>query len=749
MRSIPPEECIMNKKIVVWALSALISVPSFSQEQDDIYGERHETLDSVIVSSSRAGKSTPVTYTMVGKDELRLSNPSASLPMALSLQPSVVTYNEGGTGLGNSAMTIRGVKGSQINVTLNGVTLNDAESQEVFWVNIPSLTSLISTVQLQRGLGTSASGSGAFGASVNMNTAFVTPAPYGSVDLSGGSYNTFMATVSAGTGLTSKGLYASAAYSRGMTDGYIRNAFVGSQSAFVTLGYLKGRNSLKFTYLMGDQRSGITWDGISLSQYQKDRRHNDAGAYEDKDGNTQYYDNQTDNYTQHHLQLNYTRSLSDPLTWTTTLNYTRGDGYDEYLKTGKNLSKYGIHTDPPVEGDVIYRKRMGNNYYVLNSDLRYRSENLDLTGGISLSRYDGVHDGIVGFFGPSYDPSRVKIDFSSGREWYDYSSTKNDNSAFVRGEKKVFGKGTLYADLQYRRVDFKMRGIDDDFADIGYDDTWNFFNPRAGLSWDFSPSHRVYASVALGHREPGRSDIKENIKGEAEENPIRPEKMIDIEASYRYSGSSFSASAGVYLMEYQDILLETGRLSSSGYAIKENVPRGWRRGIELASAWTPMRWIRLDANMTLSTNRLKDYTSYVEVSDGEEHETHPVNYGETDMLLSPSVIGMAKLTFFPIKRTTLSIDGKYVGRQFIDNTMRKEMEIPAYFVANITASYDIPLPKGILTLTGYVNNIFNNMYYAYGWRWESYSKATGEIYSGIGVYPQAPCNALLKLSYRF
>ena len=235
----------------------------------------------------------------------------------------------------------------------------------------------------------------------------------------------------------------------------------------------------------------------------------------------------------------------------------------------------------------------------------------------------------------------------------------------------------------------------------------------------------------------------------AEENPIRPEKMVDIEASYRYSGSSFSASAGVYLMEYQDILLETGRLSSSGYAIKENVPRGWRRGIELASAWTPMRWIRLDANMTLSTNRLKDYTSYVEVSDGAEHETHPVNYGETDMLLSPSVIGMAKLTFFPIKRTTLSIDGKYVGRQFIDNTMRKEMEIPAYFVANITASYDIPLPKGILTLTGYVNNIFNNMYYAYGWRWESYSKATGEIYSGIGVYPQAPCNALLKLSYRF
>ena len=743
MRSIPPEECIMNKRIAIWALSALLSLPALAQE------ERHETLDSAIVSSSRAGKSTPVTYTMVVRDELHSSNPSASLPMVLNLQPSVVTYNEGGTGLGNSAMTIRGVKGSQINVTLNGVTLNDAESQEVFWVNIPSLTSLISTVQLQRGLGTSASGSGAFGASVNMNTAFVTPDPFASVDISGGSYNTFMATVAAGTGLTSKGLYASAAYSRGTTDGYIRNAFVGSQSAFITLGYLKGRNSLKFTYLMGDQRSGITWDGISIEQYEKDRRHNDAGAYTDENGNTCYYDNQTDNYTQHHLQLNYTRSLSDPLTWTTTLNYTRGDGYDEYLKTDKKLSSYGIYSDPPLRGDVIYRKRMGNNYYVLNSDLRYRAENLDLTGGISLSRYDGVHDGVLGYYGPSYNPERAIIDFSNGAKWYDYSARKKDYSAFLRGEKKVFGKGTLYADLQYRRVDFMLRGMDDDFADIGYDDTWNFFNPRAGLSWDFSSSQRVYASIALGHREPGRSDIKENIKGVAEENPIRPEKMVDIEASYKYSGSSFSASAGIYLMEYQDILLETGRLSTSGYAIKENVPRGWRRGVELVSTWAPASWVRADANLTLSTNRLKDYTSYVEVSDGEKFETHAINYGETDMLLSPSVVGMAKLTFFPFRRTSVSIDGKYVGSQYIDNTMREEMKIPAYFVSNFTASYDIPLPKGMLTLTGYVNNIFNNLYYAYGWRWESYSKAADVIYSGIGVYPQAPCNAFLKLSYRF
>ena len=312
------------KKELLFA-AALVVLPLCAGAQ-----EMTERLDSVVISASRAGDKTPVTHTDVGKEALRASNPSFSLPMALELLPSVVTYNEGGTGLGNSAMTIRGSKGSQINVTLNGITLNDAESQEVFWVIIPSITALVSGVQVQRGLGTTMSGAGDFGASINMNTALVQPDPSGRLSLSAGSFGTRMFQGNVSTGLLPGRWYMDLFFSAGHTDGYIRGANVESASLFGVLGWLGKRNSLRLTLLHGQQRSGITWDGIDLEQYEKDRRYNGAGEYVDDNGNVRYYPGQTDNYIQTHLQLNYTHSFTSALTWTSTLNYTRGDGYDEY-----------------------------------------------------------------------------------------------------------------------------------------------------------------------------------------------------------------------------------------------------------------------------------------------------------------------------------------------------------------------------------------------------------------------------------
>ena len=352
--------------------------------------EEVERLDSVVVSSSRAGKDTPVTFTMVGKEELRRSSPLNSLPMNLALQPSVISVNEGGTGLGYSKMTVRGSKGSQINVTLNGITLNDAESQEVFWVNIPALSSMISSVQLQRGLGTSANGAGAFGASINMSTASVGADPSASAETSIGSYGTFISTYAVSSGLMKSGFYFNAAYSRGLTDGYIRNAFADVSSAMAVAGWMDEKNSLRLTWLMGNQRTGITWEGISLEQYESDRRYNPAGEYHDQYGNIHYYDNETDNYIQHHLQLNYTRSFTDRIAWSTTFNYTRGDGYYENYKAGKSFSKYlmqspvigGVQYD---EGDFITKEALANDYFVLNSDLRYKSDRVNLTAGLNLS----------------------------------------------------------------------------------------------------------------------------------------------------------------------------------------------------------------------------------------------------------------------------------------------------------------------------------------------------------------------------
>ncbi len=715
-----------------------------------------ERLDSVVVSTSRAGDRTPVTFTMVGREQLRKSNPINSLPMNLALLPSVVTYNEGGTGLGNSTMTVRGSKGSQINVTLNGITLNDSESQEVFWVNIPSLTGLISSVQLQRGLGTSANGAGAFGASVNMNTASVSPDPFAVADFSVGSWNTSMASVAAGTGLTRSGLYFNVAYSRGNTDGYIRNADVASQSAFAVLGWMDEKNSLRLTWLMGKQKSGITWNGIDMEKYHEDRRYNDAGEYHDELGNVYYYDNETDNYFQNHIQLNYTRQFSDSWAWSNTFNYTRGDGYDEYYKAGRYLPDFGLEGD--VDSDMIYQKKMGNNYYVFNTDLRYHADNLNVTTGAYLSRYEGDHFGRmlwVKVFGDEFD-----YDGYNERDgFYRNRSVKQEATVFVRGEWSPLAWMTLYADLQWRGVMLDMDGGDDDVHETGlmmkYDNRWNFFNPRAGVSFSWTSGQKAYVSAALGHREPGRGDIKENIKGDM--SPIRPERMVDLELGYQFSGTGFSASANVYMMEYWDMLLETGRLSSSGYAVKENVPRGWRRGVELAAVWNVDPWLEMNGNLTLSINEIDDYTSYVEVWDGEVGQTKAFEYGRTRMMMSPSVVGMLRATFSPwkavasnsLKTTALTIDGKYVGMQFLDNTERTEMAVPAYFVSNLSLAHEFSLGRGYLGLTGYVNNLFNNLYYAAGWRWEGYTDADDTLTYGIGVYPQPPINFMLKVSYRF
>ncbi len=754
----PLHKTIIMRGFLFSSAALLVAVAAHANAYPENRPEEKEPerLDSVVVSTSRAGAKTPVTFTMIGREKLRKSNPINSLPMNMNLLPSVVTYNEGGTGLGNSTMTVRGSKGSQINVTLNGITLNDSESQEVFWVNIPAITNLISSVQLQRGLGTSASGSGSFGASVNMSTASVTSAPTAIADISLGSWNTSVLSAAASTGMTRSGLYLSFAYSRGITDGYIRNADVSSHSAFAVLGWMNDRNSLRLTWLMGKQSSGITWDGIDLEQYENDRRYNGAGEYHDQYGNVHYYDNQTDNYIQNHLQLNYTRQFSDRWTWSSTLNFTRGDGYDEYYKEDRYMPDFGF--DQEDESDMIYQKKMGNNYYVLSTDLRYRTDRINLTAGAYLSRYEGDHFGKmlwVQTLGDGYDLSS----YNENDGFYRNRSVKHEATIFARGEWSPLQWMTVYADLQYRGISLEMNGSDDDIHETGlgikYENIWNFFNPRAGMNFSWTEGQRAYASIALGHREPGRGDIKENIKGDM--SPIEPERMIDIEAGYEFTSDKASASANVYMMEYRSMLLETGRLSSSGYAIKENVPRGWRRGIELSGTWKVAPWVEISGNLTLSTNKIKDYTSYVEVWDGTPGQTKAFNYGKTTMMMSPSVVSMLQASFSPwknvasnsLKTTTLSIDGKYIGKQFIDNTGREEMKIPSYFISNLSIFHEFTLNHGSLGLTGYVNNLLNRLYYAAGWRWEGYTQTDGNLTYGIGVYPQPPINFMLKLSYRF
>ena len=734
----------MRKFFFSAAILCCICTGASAQEQEKV-----EQLNSVIVAVSRAGKNAPVTYTYVSKEELRESAPGRSLPMILSLQPSVVAVNEGGTGLGYSKMTVRGSKGSQINVTLNGITLNDSESQEVFWVNIPGLDNILGSVQLQRGLGTSANGAGAFGASVNMSTAYVSPNPFSCIDLNAGSYNTRGMSFAAGSGLLDNGLYASLGVTLSGTDGYIRNAWADVRSFIGVLGWMHGNNSVKFTLLSGKQHTGITWEGIPASMMASERTFNPAGEYTDADGNTAYYDNESDNYLQTHFQLNYTHQFSSPITWSTTINYTMGEGYYEQYKAGKKYGKYGLNHSG--KGDFITRKQMDNGYTVLNSTVKYKKEALDLAGGLYLSYYDGDHFGNV-----IWDSADGNTDF----EWYRNKGRKSEGTAFVRGEYQIASSLTAYAEFQYRLINLSMSGIDDEFSDLTFDSCWNFLNPRAGITGKWG-AHKAYASFAVGHREPGRSDLKEQIEsvnalhaaGQDAELTLRPERMLDTEMGWEYNHSDLSAAVNLYSMEYKDMLLETGRLSDSGYAIKENVDRSWRRGVELSAAWKPVHFVRMCTNLTLSTNKIKDYTYYEDTYDADATWNYlgktAVNAGTVNMLMSPSVIGMARAELFPLKDLKIALSGKYVGKQYWDNTQTENLCIPAYFVVDFHSEKSFDIWGGKLTLGAYCNNLFNNDYYADAWVYRALFASGDKEYIEEGLFPQALRNFSVKLRFEF
>ncbi len=732
-----------------------------------------ERLDSVVVSASRAGEKTPVTFSRTGKEELRSASPAASLPMILEYLPSVVVSNEGGTGIGYSKMTVRGAKGSQINVTLNGITLNDAESQEVFWVNIPALGSILSSVQVQRGLGTTANGAGAFGASVNMSTASLKSEPSLFASLSGGAFGTAALSAVGSSGLLPSGLYFDIGFSGNVTNGYIRNAWGMTGSLYAAMGWLRDNHSLKLTYLMGDQNTGITWSGIPYAYLETDRTYNPEGAYTDADGTVRYYGNQSDNYRQQHLQLNYTWSILPELAWTTTVDWSGGYGYNEGLKTGKKLQAYGFPSDftyngvtASDKGNFIYRKTMDNDLLVGMTELRYNAPGLTLTGGAYVSRYDGRHYGELlwgSLLGKAFDYAALNRPDPSNN-WYFNTGLKWDYNAFVRAEGDPLPWLHLYGDLQYRRVTLDMYGIDDDDdLSLAFSHAWNFFNPRGGVSLLLG-RHTLYASASLGHREPGRPDIKEIIASnnlEGGDRELRPERMLDIEAGWRFRTPRLAAGVNGYLMEYRDMLLETGELSASGYAIKDNVDRSYRRGVETWATWMPWDILTLRGNLTLSTNKILDYTQYYASYDNSNDWNYlgqvTQHYDKVTMLMSPSVVGMAGFSLTPLKNlsrtswktTTLEADFKYVGKQYWDNTESAERCIPAWYTLNLSLSHEFTLREGRLGLAAYVRNVLNRMYYADAWVYRAYFAEEDSWYQEEGVFPQAPCHLQVKLYYTF
>lgn len=746
------------KKVIFSILLTLFSASLFqlAAKADATPGDtiNNIRLEEVIVTGTRAGSQTPVTYSNLTAADIRKENAARNIPSILQSTPSLVAFTEDGLGVGNTYFRIRGTDATRINVTLNGMPLNNPESQEVYWVNLPDLSNSLQSIQIQRGVGTSTNGAGAFGASISLRTAGARSDAYGEASTAVGSYGTYSSSIAAGTGIREGGLSFDARFSRVLGEGYVRNGTVNHTNFYGVLSHYSERQLIRLSYLRGIQHTGITWEGVSEEQMQDTeygRRYNPAGEYYDDAGNRLYYDNETDNYYSHILQLTYSRELGRSLSLNAGLSYNHGYGYYENYRYNQKYSDFGL--DPQIIGeetfshtDFIRRKLMENDFYVASMGLEKMMDALKFNVGGLYSYYDGDHFGRLPWV-------KHNQNIPEQYEWYRNVGRKTEMSLFAKAEYQVNQKLSLYGDLQFRHVNYSFSGMDDDLMELIGDFDYDFFNPKAGLFYQLNQSSNLYASVAVGQREPLRADLKDGIKGGAV-NPIRPERMIDYELGYRYSSEGTRLGVNLYYMDYYNQMVQTGKLTDIGYKLMENVKESYRAGIELEASlplWTEK--LILDANATLSRNRISNYTAYFDQYDTPDNYDRvgqvSRDYGSTHISFSPDLVSAIGLTWQPTSAFYMNLLGKYVSKQYLDNTSDDAKSIEGYFVSNLSAGYTFPKSRlGIINLQLFVNNLFNKEYVANGWA-ATDTFADGSSIHWIGYYPQATRNIMGRLSISF
>ncbi len=744
-------------KKVFLALLVLISLHSqvSAQAQADSLSNVH--LEEVVVSATRAGENTPLSYSNIDESQLKKNNAAQSIPVVLQTLPSLVAITEGGTGVGNTSLRIRGTDATRINVTLNGMPLNNPESQEVFWVNLPDLSSSLQSIQVQRGVGTSTNGSAAFGASMSLKTIGATSNSYGEASTAVGSYGTFSSSIAAGSGVLSNGLALDARYSKVLSDGYIRNGKVDHTNIFASLSHYSEKQLIRLSYINGIQHTGITWNGASPEEIEEyGRKFNSAGMYKDDAGNIRYYDNDTDNYYSHILQLMLSRELTERLSLNVSLSYTNGYGYYENYRAssdmirGDKYSTYGL--DNQVVGGVthtrsqmIRRKLLANDFYTANFSFNYNLNPLQLIFGGYWSDFDGSHYGRLPWV-------KYNENIAENHQWYRNDGRKKEINFFTKAEYQLNSRVSLFGDLQYRYIDYRMTGTDDDMADLTSNHYYSFMNPKGGIFYRPNNNSQWYASVAVGQREPLRADLKDAVKKNAKKT-IEPEKMIDYELGYRYTNNrGMNLAASFYYMDYNNQMVQTGKLSDSGYKIMENAKNSYRTGIELEAQVPLSSKFIAAANATFSKNIIKDYTAYYDLYTpgyaeylGQQEE----HFDETDISFSPNLVGMASLTYMPINNLSFNLMGKYVGKQYYDNTSNNENSLDAYFVSNFVAGYTFDMTNvGSIDLQFVVNNLFDKEYIANAWvSTDKFNDESEKVYKGL--FPQATRNFMGRITVKF
>lgn len=700
---------LANYKSFFFTLFSLFySLFSISQESDST---KVNQLDNVLVSAVRVTTKTPVSFSNLDKKDIKTRNLGQDIPILMNYLPSVVTTSDAGNGMGYTGIRVRGSDATRVNITINGIPYNDAESQGTFWVNMPDFASSVESLQLQRGVGTSTNGSGAFGASLNMLTDNYATKANGEISNSFGSFNSHKHTVKFSTGLLNDHFELAGRLSAIKSDGYVDRASSDLKSYFLQGTYVGKTTLIKALVFGGTEKTYQSWNGVDAKTLHKNRRYNSAGAYKDEAGNDRFYDNETDNYNQDHYQLHWSESFTDK--WSTNLafHYTKGKGYYENYKEDATMVDYGlIPVGTVTTTDLIRQKWLDNDFYGATFSLKYKDEKLDVILGEGWNKYEGSHFGKVIW-------ARYASQSELGDHYYDDFSTKVDGNIFLKANYQLFEKLSLYGDFQYRTVQYKANSWETGLVD----DNFSFLNPKAGLNFEINQKNTLYFSYARANREPNRTDY--------EGGNVKPEKLNDFELGWRFNSEKFQLNSNFYYMGYKDQLILTGTLDDVGNPIRSNTDKSYRLGFEVDATIKLSDKFIVRPNFTLSNNKNVDL------------DVEGQHYGTTDIAYSPSVIAGNIIVYSPIESLHISLLQKYVGEQYMNNVELPSAKLADYFVNDLNVSFEIK-PRSIfesITITGLVNNIFDKKYVSNGYMWDVYPY----------YYPQAGTNFLVGLTLKF
>ncbi|WBL22679.1 TonB-dependent receptor [Zunongwangia sp. HRR-M8] len=699
------------------------------QTLDVDFGDAEEVLAEVFLKSIRVDADSPITFSNLSNEEIESRNLGQDIPVLMNYLPSVVTTTDAGNGVGYTGIRVRGSDATRTNVTINGVPYNDAESQGTFWVNLGDFASSTENIQLQRGIGTSTNGAGAFGASINILTDRYSEEASAEVANSYGSFNTHKHTAKFNTGLFNEHWDFSGRASLIKSDGYIDRADSELKSYFLQGAYVADNTLIKALVFGGKEKTYQAWYGIDAETLENDRTYNPAGQYTDEDGNNQFYDNQTDNYQQDHYQLLWNQTFNNNWSSNLALHYTYGRGYYEEYEEDADLNSYGLSNfsadgEEVTTSDLVNTSWLDNHFYGTTFSLNYKNSKIDAILGGGWNRYDGDHFGEVIYtrFAQNNDPFEP---------FYLNNAIKTDFNVYTKATISLTESLAVYGDLQLRTINYEAEGPTEKLDQFIVDDHFSFFNPKFGFTYQFNKAHQLYGSFARAHREPVRVDYENAILNDRSQP--KEEALNDFEFGWRFNTAATQINANLYFMDYQDQLVLTGQIDDEGAAIRENSGESYRLGLEIDATFRITDFLTIRPNIALSRNKNIDFVSTI---DGEQ-----VNLGDTDISFSPSIVGGNMIQVNPFKNFQVNWLTKYVGKQYMSNIEAESSELDDYLVNDLNIQYtwnNAPFFKEIL-FTGLVNNIFDEQYVSNGYYDGGY----------VGYYPQAGINFLTGITLKF